>query len=208
MRNLTIIEIILVFIVPVYIIYKSPFFYKNRQWIFGPILLIIGLLMFFEKYTLYKLGFRSDNIIHSLLPYFIFTFSGIGISILISNYLDKKPVKNWWRFSHFHTDFITLSFLQELIYRGYLMPKLETIFHSVIITIILNSLIFAFIHIIYPNKLRNFLLSFVAGLFFATIYYFYPNLYLITISHSALNFVTLLYGIIGPNDFKDKQILC
>lgn len=198
------IEIILLFIIPVYIVYKFPYCYKNRQWIFTPTLILIGLQMLIDNYTFYQLGFRSDNLAHSLIPYFIFTLFSLIISIFIANYLDKNPIPNWWTLSHFQNRFIILSFFQELVYRGYLMTKLETIFSSVVMIILVNSLIYAFIHIIYSNKLRNFAITFIAGLFFATIYYYYPNIYLITISHAALNFFAILYGIIGPNSIKNR----
>lgn len=200
-------EIIALFIVPVYVIYKFPYCYKNRQWIFLPTLLAITYLIFSERYTFYKLGFRFDNLSYSLFPYLIFSLIGLIASVLVAKYLNKKPVKMWWKISHFRTGFITLSFLQELVYRGYLIPKLETIFSSVVTIVLVNSLIFAFIHIIYPNNIRNLVLTFVCGLFFASLYYYYPNLYLITVSHSVLNFVAIYYGIIGPDDFKNKQII-
>lgn len=60
--------------------------------------------------------------------------------------------------------------------------------------VVSNALIFTFAHVIYPNKKINLPLIFVAGMAFAVIYFYYPNLILIAISHIILNYAALLFG--------------
>jgi len=200
------VEIILLFILPVYFIYKYPLAYRYRPFIFIPTLIGISILILLDNFTFYRLGFRIDNFKSSLLPYLLFTFLGCISLVLIAKHFNKKFVEKRWKNTHFLSMCVVLSFFQELVYRGYLMPKLQNMFTSVFTIVLINSLIFSYIHIIYPDKIRNLLLSFVGGTGFAFLYYYYPNIYLITVSHSMLNFTAVLFGLIGPNNSKNKQV--
>jgi uncharacterized protein len=193
--------VLLLFVFPVLIIYISPFCYKKRVWIFCVAFISIVSTIVLESYTLYDLGFRFDNFEKGLVYYALFTCFGVFFIWLLAKSQKYKSVKNWWSMAHFQYGFIVVSFIQELVYRGYLIPKLHDIFILPILIIITNSLIFAFIHIIYPNRVRNFTLTFIAGLGFSSIYILIPNLFLVTLSHAVLNFASLFYGLIGPKDF-------
>jgi membrane protease YdiL (CAAX protease family) len=59
--------------------------------------------------------------------------------------------------------------------------------------IVVNALLFASFHGIYPNPMFSMSLAFIAGLGFSTMYDRYPNLWLIAASHMALNYVGTLY---------------
>lgn len=197
-------EIILIFILPVVVVWQVPFFYKHRSYIFTPIAVVAFYLILRDHSTLISLGLRFDNFNKAFGPYLLLTVLGGLLIVLIAKLLDHKHLSMWWKHRHFQVGFILVSILQELLYRSYLIGKLSTIFDSVYLIILINSVIFSFIHIIYPHKIRNLTLSFVGGLAFASIYYYLPNLILISITHSVFNFLALLYGLIGPNDFKTK----
>ena len=59
--------------------------------------------------------------------------------------------------------------------------------------IVWNALLFAGLHIIYPDLAISLPLIFAGGLGFASLYYVYPNLFLVSASHVVLNFFALLY---------------
>ena len=86
-----------------------------------------------------------------------------------------------------------LSFLQELCFRGYLVKKLELVFDSVGLRILVNALLFAWMHVIYPDPLFSMAITFLAGLGFAAMYVAYPNMWLVAASHAVLNCVGTLY---------------
>jgi len=127
-------------------------------------------------------------------PYFIFTIVGVAFLFLIEELEIGTPFLNWWKNAKFLLLFIPLSVLQELIFRGVLMHMLRRAFISKWFIIILNAALFAIMHIIYLKPLLTLPLTFVAGIGFAWIYYKYPNLILISIAHTILNFVAMVFG--------------
>ena len=147
-----------------------------------------------EGYTWHTYGIRSDNLASSLWPYLIFTVLGILFIIFSAKILKKDRIKKWWTYSHFTFLFIPISITQEFLYRGYLMPKLESLFHVAWIIILLNPLLYTFAHIFFDEKRIVLPLTFLAGICFAVLYYFYPNLIWAAISHCILNFFVVLYS--------------
>jgi membrane protease YdiL (CAAX protease family) len=156
-------------------------------------LITIGIVIV-EHWSLAKLGIRLDNIASSLLPYALFTIAGALGIFLIAKAIKRSITADWKKNSHFLGFFILISFAQELIFRGFLMPELEKIFSSAILIIGVNAFLFAFMHAIYPNRKLTLPFAFIAGLGFAAIYFYFPNLVLITIAHSILNFVAVLFS--------------
>ena len=187
-------QVALIFILPVLLLYAGIIPVKYRLLVLVAVSLIILGITVKERWTLQGLGIRTDNLVQSIIPYVIFTLVGLIVIFLLAKFLGKNPVDEWWSQPHFLYLFIPISIFQEFAFRGFLMPKLESIFLSVAIVILVNSLLFAFLHIIYPNPLLFLPLGFLAGIGFAVMYYFYPNLILISISHSILNFFAVLYS--------------
>lgn len=74
------------------------------------------------------------------------------------------------------------------------MPALASVERSPAALILTNAVLFTFLHAVFPNYLINLPLAFVGGIAFASMYYKYPNLWLIMISHAVLNFVAVWYG--------------
>lgn len=202
METRIIFEILFIFILPVILTYFKIVPLKFRLWLFFFLVFLVGFLSYLEGLTLKELGIRVDNLNDGVLPYTLLTLVGVALIVLAAKRLRKTSHPRWWMKPHFQFMFILLSVTQEFMYRGYLMPKLEFIIPSAFFVIFVNSLIFMFLHIIYPNKATNLLLTFIGGLAFAAIYYYYPNLFLISISHSILNFFAVLYGLVGFGEAK------
>lgn len=124
-----------------------------------------------------------------LLIYIVFTISLCFfsyITIYFSGY-QKKLLDLWSSLYHPLWLVFPVSILQEIIFRGWLMPILKKKFSNVLQVIILNALIFASVHAVFPY--REFLVpgAFLLGIGFAAIYYYYPNLLLVSASHVAFN---------------------
>jgi membrane protease YdiL (CAAX protease family) len=96
-----------------------------------------------------------------------------------------------WRLIVF---FIPVSVFQEIVYRGFLMPRLGSILKNNVQVVFVNALLFALLHIIYPRPEIMLSLAFVSGLVFAVLYQKYPNIVLISITHAILNFVAVMFG--------------
>ena len=190
-------QILLIFIIPVVLAYLGIIPVKIRLWLFLILFFLVIGVSYFERMSFDELGIRWDNFYESLVPYLLLTILGVTLIIIVAKLLNKNIHPRWWENPHFQFMFIFLSIAQEFMYRGFLMLKLELVISSVFFVVILNTLIYMFLHIIYPNKASNLSLTFLGGLAFATVYYYYPNLILISISHAILNFFAVLYGLVG-----------
>lgn len=186
-------QIIGLFVLPVLLLLVGVIPVTFRFWVLGIFSLAILALIVAERWSLQSLGLRTDNLRHSLVPYFLFTLVGVVVIVGLAKVLGKHPVNEWWTHVHLLGWFVPISFVQELGFRSWLMPKLETLFKNYWVVIAVNGLLFAFMHTIYPDPLLLLPLGLGAGLGFAVMYHYYPNLYLISLSHMVLNFVTTMH---------------
>jgi membrane protease YdiL (CAAX protease family) len=126
--------------------------------------------------------------------YFLATSLALCGIILFSEWMGRVSVSHGWTKPHFLFLFIVVSFFQEFAFRGFLMPLLKKIFSDGVTIVLLNALLFAVMHVIYPFPVIGLPLAFLGGIFFAALYHKYPNLILVTIAHSVLNFAMVWYG--------------
>lgn len=187
-------KIAFVFVLPVTLFVAGviPVRYRLHALILFSIVTIALVVQ--EKYALHELGIRTDNMRGAFVPYTLFTLLGVGLILIFAKILGRAPVANWQTDYHFTFLFLPISIIQEFLYRGYLMPTLKRLFSSTAIVILINALLFTLIHAIYPPLAIAIPLAFVAGLGFAVMYHRYPNLILISLSHSVLNFAAVLFG--------------
>lgn len=192
-------EIFFIFVLPVLLILFGVVPIEKR----GFLLLVVGLVLmaiiFKEKWSLKDLGLRTDNLKQSLLPYLIFTICGTLGIVLLAKILGRSAVVSWWEQPHFQYRFLIMSILQEFAFRGFLIPRLKLLFTSSFNVIAVNALLFAFIHLVFPQPLLLLSLGILGGISFAAMYYKYPNLVLITISHTIFNFLAVLFCFFSLN---------
>ncbi|WP_431242729.1 CPBP family intramembrane glutamic endopeptidase [Flavobacterium sp. P21] len=77
---------------------------------------------------------------------------------------------------------LTAGITEELIFRGYLMPRLELLFKNKIVAIIISSILFGLLHIGY-GTLLNVIGSIVIGPVFAVQYEKYRNIKILIVCH-------------------------
>lgn len=160
---------------------------------------LIVAIIFKEKWTFKKLGIRLDNFKKSFLPYIVFTIvASLGLWFL-AGFLGRNTLKDPFQDPHLQYMFLIISFLQEFAYRGFLIPKLKEISKNPVFIISVNALLFSLIHLIFPDPIKLLPLGLASGIGFATIYYFYPNLILITLSHAILNYIAVLFCFFSIN---------
>jgi len=188
------IQIIVLFLLPSIALYLRLMPRKSEDFVLVGMWVVIAGVTAFEKWKPSKLGLRLDNINETILPYLIFTLVGIVITVLVAKALDMHPPRSWKLVLPITLLPIPVAFFQEFIFRGFLMPKLFLVFSSPFVVIMVNALIFALAHIFWKKREVILPLTFLAGIGFATMYYFYPNLIVISASHAVLNFIAVLYG--------------
>ncbi len=140
------------------------------------------------------LGLRTDNIKSSIFPYSLTTTLFVIGSFLVIKVFGKELVPLYRQMYPFVFLSIVGSVLQEVIFRGILMYKLRTIYKNPVSVILLNSFIFTLFHFFVPQQQLIIVpLAFIGGIFFSTIYYYYPNLFLVSIMHVIVNLALIPY---------------
>ena len=164
-----------------------------------PVLLVFSLLIYGvirkEKWTEKDLGISLHNARKALPLYLIATLAALAVIVVSAHGLGADGTQHWWTRTHFLFMFIVVSFFQEFAFRGFLMPVLGKIFPDAFTVIVINALLFAGMHVIYPALIVGLPVAFVGGLFFAMLYHKYPNLLLVSISHCVLNFALVYFGL-------------
>ena len=187
-------QILIVFILPVLFIDLGIIELNERIYILVILVTLLFSVLIAEKWTFIMLGISKYRIKKYILPYVIFTLVTVVLVSLFGEKIGNEEVANWWKHSHFLYGFFIVSLFQEVGYRGYLIPALGKLIEKPWMVILVNALIFMFLHSIFPNPLIGLPLAFVGGLGFAIMYMKYPSLPLIIISHSIINFFVVLYG--------------
>lgn len=137
------------------------------------------------------LGIRTDNLKQCFIPYLIFTiFSSVALFVFFKISNAHVFLNSLWHNLYPNLlMLILIAFIQEFLFRSLLMGYLREKLNSPLLIIVINSLVFSLIHLIFPFKTVLIPGSFIAGLGFATMFYYYPNLFLITASHAFLNYL-------------------
>jgi membrane protease YdiL (CAAX protease family) len=192
-KEIVVAEIVLLFILPVLLLYFDIISDNFRV-----IMLLLVTLMLFgivknENWSFSDIGIKK-RFMEDIIPYSLFTIGSVLFVLWLGRVVPHEPFVEWWESSRFILLFIPISVLQEIIFRGVLMNLLVRAFNSPIFIITLNAVVFAFMHVIYLNSMFVLPFTFIAGLGFAWMYYKYKNLVLISISHTILNFIAVAMG--------------
>lgn len=186
-------QILYLFIIPTLLLYFKVIPGNFRfLLLFGISLFLYGIVKH-SNWTWLDLGVFK-NFMKDFVPYTVFTLAGVGFLFWLSAIVPHSPFLNWWKSLKFLLLFIPVSVFQELAFRGILMKMLRHVFTNPVFIIGINAAVFSLIHIIYIDATLVLPMTFIAGIGFAWIYYKYPNLILISISHVILNFIGMVFG--------------
>jgi membrane protease YdiL (CAAX protease family) len=193
-KELAYAQIFFIFIFPVALLIFGVIPVSWRMLMLCSSMLLMYGIIAHEKMSDAACGITKKNLLHSIFAYSVFILLGIGVLEFLSDFWDLNGVSVWYKSPHLLFLFLPVSLLQEIAYRGFLFPKLAVITHKKWVLILLNTILFTLIHTIYPRPEVMVPFAFVIGLAFALMYDRYPNLILISIAHSVLNFYAILHG--------------
>lgn len=181
-------------VLPVVLIYFKviPFRYKVHT--LGIVAVIILLIVIFNGWYARMLGLQPNAVKAYYFPYILFTLVASFALLIVARLLKRKGTEHWWQDSHFLYGFILVSALQEFVFRGFLIPELQSIISIAWLVILVNALLFAWMHVIYSDDLKSLMLIFLGGIGFASMYVHFPSLILISISHMILNVIVVYFG--------------
>ena len=184
--------LIVLLILPLFFLYSDlPHLYLKGV-LLTAIFLFIVYLAVHDKFSAKNLGLRTDNFQAATIPYFIFTLAGVNTCLILVKVLKKSPLPHWWTYSHLQWAFLPISAAQEFVYRVYFQSRLQAIIKPVW-AILIMSVLYSVLHILWKDPLMIFL-TFLGGIGWGYLWYKYPNFYLLTLSHTVLNFIFILFG--------------
>lgn len=193
-KDLALLQVVYIFIIPILLMYFNIIPKSFRlETLAMTVLLMIGI-MIHKKWSKDRFGVHTKINLKGIVLYSAFVIAGVSSVMFFANKLGFEPAPFWWHNTRFLALFIPLSVLQEIAYRGFLMPTLHDIFPDHTTVILVNAGLFTLLHIIYPEPSIMLPLAFAGGLGFAALYEWYPNLFLVSVAHTILNFVAVLYG--------------
>lgn len=189
-------EIVYLFIAPVVLIYLGIIPVSWRVLVLLVVTLFIVGIMRHQRWSREEMGIRRGAHFSEVFWYSIVTLIGVFAIIFYAKKLHAVPLdlddfQLSWKLILF---FIPLSVLQEVAYRSFLMHRLQQLIGSRIHRVLINTGLFTLLHIIYPLPILMLPVAFAGGYIFALLYDYYPNLALVSIAHSILNFVAVLFG--------------
>ncbi|MGM5484356.1 MAG: CPBP family glutamic-type intramembrane protease [Nanobdellota archaeon] len=204
---LTALEILVLFVIPVLLLYYKVIHYRHRF----KLLLVVSLLslavIIYDGTGLADLGLRTDNLSENVYPYFLFTLIATMITVYVARLSGRKADPKPEKRTHLLFLFIPLSFWQEILYRGFLIPKLGVILPHAYWVILANALLFMILHTIYSERFLGLFIAFIGGVCFSYMYILHPNTILLSLSHSILNFVVVLYGFFFKTKASEKRFV-
>ncbi len=186
-------QILYLFVIPTLLLYFGIVPDSLRfLMLVGVALLLLGIV-WNAKWTYRDMGitlsWKND-----WQPYLLFTIGGVFFLVWLARIAPHEPFLDWWDNKKFLLLFVPISVLQEIVFRGILMNMLRRAFSNVFLVIFVNASVFALIHVIYLDTVFVLPLTFMGGIAFAWIYYKYPNLPLISLAHTVLNFTAMILG--------------
>ena len=156
--------------------------------------LSIFLMTKISKLKIEQLGFTKDNIVFSYLKGALFGtlqiftvfFIIFGLKAIDVYYVGNISILLLIKI---FIIFIFQALLEEILFRGYLMPFFSKVI-GIKFTITLLSFLFTCIHLFNPNlDLIGLANVFLAGVTFSLIYYYTGNLWLVGAMHTLWNFI-------------------
>lgn len=169
-----------------------------------PILLVIAVIT--TSYLIRDKGFSRSSfgnllslqqhwqrIWYTFLPLSLLTL--VTISLLCPQYLFFCPKNNtslWLSILIFYP--LLSVYPQEVIYRGFLFRRYETLFPNKRSMIHASALVFAFAHIIYGN-IPAILLTLIGGYFFAITYQRSHSLLTVSVEHALYGCLLFTIGL-------------
>ncbi|AZA76850.1 CPBP family intramembrane metalloprotease [Chryseobacterium sp. G0186] len=190
-------------------------FFLSRLAIWAVLLVIFLYSCFIEKGPFllksekkYSIAFYIKAVI---CLYLVCAIGGAFINVLIQFLLQEKfsnkllQLTSIFKNNYFLIIFtcLTAGIVEEFLMRGYLQPRIEKIYKSSLLGVIISALLFGILHSTY-GTIGQVVVPFFIGAIFALFYKQYSNIKILIICHFMFDMVSLM--IMNFMDFKHLSV--
>ncbi|MFL9833057.1 CPBP family intramembrane glutamic endopeptidase [Chryseobacterium terrae] len=131
--------------------------------------------------------------------YFICLFGGAFLNAIIIFLTEEKASKRLLEFKIlFSNNYLLIIFtcltaavIEELLMRAYIQPRIEKIYNSPTLGVIVSALLFALLHSTY-GTIGQVVVPFFIGIVFAVFYKKYSNIKILMICHFLIDFISIM----------------
>lgn len=189
----------------------ADLFFYNRLSLWLVLLLILAYNFFIENRSFfvwedkkYSFGFYFAAVI---CLYFICAIGGAFLNAIIMLLTHEKVSDKLLQLSSiFKNNYLLIIFtcltagvIEELLMRAYIQPRIEKIYKSPVLGIIISALLFAILHSTY-GTIGQVVVPFFIGIVFALFYKKYSNIKILIICHFMFDFISLM--VMNMTDLK------
>lgn len=190
-------------------------FFLSRVAIWSVLLIVFLYSFFIEKGSFllknekkYSIGFYIKAVI---ALYLICAIGGAFINVFLQLLLQEKTsnklvqLTSIFKNNYFLIIFtcLTAGVVEEFLMRGYIQPRIEKIYNSPQLGIIVSALLFGILHSTY-GTIGQVVVPFFIGAIFAVFYKKYSNIKILIICHFMFDLVSLM--IMNFMDFKHLSV--
>jgi membrane protease YdiL (CAAX protease family) len=188
--------ILLGYYLPILLIWVGIIPFEFRFHTLVAMAIIMIAYCFLKKISFHDLGFRTDTFAKSLL-----WNSVLSVLLVLVMYLAyllhliRTPTVPSWNLFFFFYVLISCP-AQEFIFRSVIFAEMKkSNIIKPIYQVAFSAITFSLLHIIYKDIITLSVGLFI-GIIWGVIYYKYPNIYGVILSHSVLGTVSILVGLI------------
>ncbi len=178
------------------------YFARILEWIWLLLIVLYAAKIEKQKFLLWK------EITNYSFHFYIISVLSIGGLVILSGFFTRllihfvsKPVQSLLlkgMMDYLHTHVLLLVFtsltagvVEELIFRGYLIPRLNKLLNNYYLPVIISALLFGISHFQYGTA-ENIIFPTFVGLIFGFYYQKYRNLKFLIITHFLIDFFSLI----------------
>lgn len=188
----------------------ADLFFYNRLSLWAVLVLVLIYNFFLENRSFFVWEEKKYSPLFYLGAvislYFICLFGGAFLNAIIIFFTQEKPserlldLKNLFKNNYFLIIFtcLTAGVIEELLMRAYIQPRIEKIYNSPMLGVIVSSLLFGILHSTY-GTIGQVVVPFFIGIVFALFYKKYSNIKILIVCHFLIDFISMmLMNFIDP----------
>ena len=204
--NSPLVEAVAISIIPTLIIATELYIFhivRHTFWSILPFIVwlaLVGYIIRLRKISARQLGFNSTKL-NGLALHVAVTVAGLIVAYGLALILHRHFKSNSLNGIHFQFGFLLTAFIQEVIFRGYVITILESRY-SKNVALLASAILFSQVHAPFPPLLLSVSLTFIGGIAWGWLFMRSRNIYLLTVSHAILNFAFVMLGLISVPSIK------